>query len=767
MLNQELTDYVKKCLEQGIGKEEIRKTLIQTGWQVGEVEAILSSFSGSQIKKSNLKLILSLGVLVLILAGGGFYWFFSSSKTNQVNNQPAISDVKSSTADLKDEIPTTIELFAEYKAELSKKGNSEFNTSTVATIKEQFINTERAKLISRISACGLIGDQKVISTSSVNMRDTLDKPSGWRYFDRLDVVFKDEDSGYVYARYYMNGNASNGEYDPYCLYRSKNNVTIRIASSSTWELVDSLDTYDVYNRALNKYLFCRDLPGVATMKDGEFNAPVLLLDVNERSGDEIFSVVRGGCMYKSVDGGETWRGIPPAMTYENYVRLSGVMESASPRRISINPKNLENIFISERRTRQNLDISDIFESVDGGISFSEYPHSRDFAVNPKTGSFYKVEMGGGADSKGNFSVNFATVRSEGSDKDWKQVYKSENCCGSYTSYQFENNIYFDRVLDSDIYVNGIDGLIHSGDDGRTWVKILNQKDVPLAISVFSGTIFGFNLDADKNLVFLSSNNKGKTWKRSSHPEFGKDNYSPNSLLAVDEKTVLLYFNEKLLISNDGGVSWKKFEPYSTEIGNKWVLDLDYYEPTKTVFIGTTSGLVKATLFVGVASSSSYFGQSQGAKEKRDEQRIKDLADYKAGISLFLADVMNPPQLCSSVSALYSSKKVLLPSGWVEGSGVGSRKIDGTGWIPINFTKISYGPPFKQLSIDPINDTRSKLFYTFACDPKKFTFEINVRMESLKYIKSSAEDGGDDPGVYEVGIDPGLKLIPKGFWDNSF
>ncbi len=159
------------------------------------------------------------------------------------------------------------------------------------------------------------------------------------------------------------------------------------------------------------------------------------------------------------------------------------------------------------------------------------------------------------------------------------------------------------------------------------------------------------------------------------------------------------------------------------------------------------------------------GTSMGSlAEVRDSTRLSDLSTLKAATDLYLADVATA-KLCASNRTIYASAPIKPPAGWVLGKNAGSRNVNGSGWFPVDFTGISSGAPIGSLPLDMINDVSNKAIYIFACDPSRGgAYEFNAVMQSDKYIKSMSEDGGDDSAVYEVGTDPGLNLIPKGFWN---
>lgn len=100
---------------------------------------------------------------------------------------------------------------------------------------------------------------------------------------------------------------------------------------------------------------------------------------------------------------------------------------------------------------------------------------------------------------------------------------------------------------------------------------------------------------------------------------------------------------------------------------------------------------------------------------------------------------------------------------VYASNKGTSATNGTGWMPLNFDKIykdnkgknsTFQPPsIKKLPVDPIN--KEKSVYLFACDPKKLTFEFDIRFESEQYIEKYSTnkayvDKGNNSGYYEMG-----------------
>ncbi|MBM3257476.1 MAG: hypothetical protein FJY98_04115 [Candidatus Liptonbacteria bacterium] len=151
------------------------------------------------------------------------------------------------------------------------------------------------------------------------------------------------------------------------------------------------------------------------------------------------------------------------------------------------------------------------------------------------------------------------------------------------------------------------------------------------------------------------------------------------------------------------------------------------------------------LFVRASNPSQLLGMA------RDSTRVNNITTLKSLITLYLADVSNP-SLCPEKGKIFSSLE-------------GSTAIDGTGWLPINFTAIRGGSPLSELPLDPLQMIKMKnssgYYYSYACDPQSQTFELNARMEDERFNKGGARDVvstdlGDNPNIYEVGTD--LKLL---------
>ena len=160
------------------------------------------------------------------------------------------------------------------------------------------------------------------------------------------------------------------------------------------------------------------------------------------------------------------------------------------------------------------------------------------------------------------------------------------------------------------------------------------------------------------------------------------------------------------------------------------------------------------------------------RQSRDSQRVSDLATLKSAISLYLIDgtVSNIASSSLGYSACYLSpvsgvgtttaKCGTFTNAYSSGNSSTTsalyRNNNSTGWLPVNLSQMSYGSPLSALPVDPSNN--ATYYYAYAATSTGgYLFEINTFMESIKYASTSANDGGNNNAIYEVGNEPGLNL----------
>jgi prepilin-type N-terminal cleavage/methylation domain-containing protein len=156
------------------------------------------------------------------------------------------------------------------------------------------------------------------------------------------------------------------------------------------------------------------------------------------------------------------------------------------------------------------------------------------------------------------------------------------------------------------------------------------------------------------------------------------------------------------------------------------------------------------------------------RRARDSQRMSDLRVLSSALSYYLADATTPildgatNTLCTGgtgdATIFATADNATEPAGW-EWDASTVRAVDGTGWLPTNFSSTG-SAPIGQLPMDPSNSGLTgtpSTMYTFACDTS-LNFEINANMESSNYIAKEVDDGGDLPDVYEIGTS--LNVLPS-------
>ena len=159
------------------------------------------------------------------------------------------------------------------------------------------------------------------------------------------------------------------------------------------------------------------------------------------------------------------------------------------------------------------------------------------------------------------------------------------------------------------------------------------------------------------------------------------------------------------------------------------------------------------------------------QEARDSNRLSDLGLLKNTISLYLADTPNA-NLASSTFGYTSCYVSTLTGVGTTTANCGMftnnyasiasttsatyRKTDSTGWIPVNFSQVSFGTPLGILPVDPINN-KSYYYGYVATTTGNSYFEIDAIMESTKFLINASSDGGSNTSTFEVGNIPGLTL----------
>jgi len=99
-----------------------------------------------------------------------------------------------------------------------------------------------------------------------------------------------------------------------------------------------------------------------------------------------------------------------------------------------------------------------------------------------------------------------------------------------------------------------------------------------------------------------------------------------------------------------------------------------------------------------------------------------------------------------------------------------RKIDGTGWLPVELSKIGGGSPISHVPTDPTNTiasvasvSASDLVYRYACLSTNMTIEIDANLESDAYTTGTGNlettDRGNNDNLYAGGTN--LSILGTG------
>ncbi|MDP3948579.1 MAG: type II secretion system protein, partial [bacterium] len=159
------------------------------------------------------------------------------------------------------------------------------------------------------------------------------------------------------------------------------------------------------------------------------------------------------------------------------------------------------------------------------------------------------------------------------------------------------------------------------------------------------------------------------------------------------------------------------------------------------------------------------------KQARDSTRLSDMAQLNSALNIYQTDssiqgsssfgtasttyisIPDPTATSTAGDQCQGLSLPTLPSGWTYHCAATStnRNVDGTGWIPVNFTSISYGSPLGTLPVDPVNTTSSGNYYTYTPGG---SFMLTATPESNKTRTTQADQ---TTGAITVGTD--LTLSP--------
>ncbi len=172
--------------------------------------------------------------------------------------------------------------------------------------------------------------------------------------------------------------------------------------------------------------------------------------------------------------------------------------------------------------------------------------------------------------------------------------------------------------------------------------------------------------------------------------------------------------------------------------------------------------------------------SELLKQARDSNRLSDLSTLNTALSAYSADVSGGFMGTSSI--VYVSIPDTSPTcdnlGLPTSTGSGFtyrcvtsqnlKRADGTGWIPVDFTQISFGAPISSLPVDPVNTTTTGNYYTYVSGGS-FILTAIPESQKQKTALSSSPNISNYPGVIAMGNNLSLSPLYNpsglvGYWN---
>ncbi|MFB6212251.1 MAG: type II secretion system protein, partial [Candidatus Magasanikbacteria bacterium] len=144
-------------------------------------------------------------------------------------------------------------------------------------------------------------------------------------------------------------------------------------------------------------------------------------------------------------------------------------------------------------------------------------------------------------------------------------------------------------------------------------------------------------------------------------------------------------------------------------------------------------VVIAILSVLAVAVTIVINPAELLEQGRDSTRLSDLSAIQSAVSLYLADQNSPSFNDTTNCTTGTDSATSSTSGTCNHTT--STAVDGTGWVDIDFTKISSGAPISNLPLDPVNN--DLFFYVFDSTTNE-KYELNANMESNAF-----STGGSD------------------------
>lgn len=163
----------------------------------------------------------------------------------------------------------------------------------------------------------------------------------------------------------------------------------------------------------------------------------------------------------------------------------------------------------------------------------------------------------------------------------------------------------------------------------------------------------------------------------------------------------------------------------------------------------------------------YLNPVEFLKQARDSDRFADLSSLKNALTLYIHDQENNASLgvagtcyqVSSVGTTTANCQLYFATATAVATST-SLILDGTGWLPVNFSKMTTGAPISQLAQDPLGTGGGTFFYSYIANAAKNTFKLSAKIESNLYgfggsRDAVTNDGGISTSTFEIGSDLSL------------
>jgi prepilin-type N-terminal cleavage/methylation domain-containing protein len=155
------------------------------------------------------------------------------------------------------------------------------------------------------------------------------------------------------------------------------------------------------------------------------------------------------------------------------------------------------------------------------------------------------------------------------------------------------------------------------------------------------------------------------------------------------------------------------------------------------------------------------------RQARDSTRLSDFQTLNAALGIFVTDTggsgslgtasttyISIPDPVATSSAGDQCQGLNLPATSTFAYHCASpqyyKRVDGTGWVPVNFNQISSKSPLGALPTDPSNDPSNGYYYAYTTDGNKYEFTAIMESVKQRSVFNLSPSNSLFPGVYEQG-----------------